>query len=220
MRKLGVKQERAAVAPSSESAAAQAPGHEAALALPLVLVLAAWAACGGEPLAAPAPPRLPDSRRSTVAAGGGARERSWDGVVEAVQQATLSAQTADACWRCPSTSTTTSGRRGAGALHRVEQQSARAGARRSCSRGAGRGREAEAEYRGSPSCTSGACRARSSTRPRARAIRPSRARSMRRRRSAKAGQSRPTTRSCARRTPASSPQRWSSPARPCAQGSR
>lgn len=50
------------------------------------------AACGGEP-AVPAPVRPLGFETITVAPRTSARERSWDGVVEAVNQATLSAQT-------------------------------------------------------------------------------------------------------------------------------
>lgn len=55
----------------------------------LVLLLAA---CGGEP-AADRPPPLPKLQTLTVAAGTPADARAWDGVVEAVRQATVSAQT-------------------------------------------------------------------------------------------------------------------------------
>ncbi len=51
------------------------------------------AACGGE-TPAPALPPLAHVETFTVQAGAGASGRSWDGVVEAVQQATLAAQTA------------------------------------------------------------------------------------------------------------------------------
>jgi RND family efflux transporter MFP subunit len=71
---------------------AQRPATKPRTFLPVVLVLA-LGACGGEP-AAPAPPRLPELETITLQAGGGVRGRSWDGVVEAVQQATLDAQTA------------------------------------------------------------------------------------------------------------------------------
>jgi RND family efflux transporter MFP subunit len=50
-------------------------------------------ACGSEP-AAPNQQPLPELETITVQAGDGLRGRSWDGVVEAVQQATLDAQTA------------------------------------------------------------------------------------------------------------------------------
>jgi RND family efflux transporter MFP subunit len=59
----------------------------------LTTVLLALAACGGQspPPATPLPP--PTLASQIVASETGVRERSWDGVVEAVHQATLSAQT-------------------------------------------------------------------------------------------------------------------------------
>ena len=56
-------------------------------------LLLALAACGSEP-AAPVLPPLPRLETITLQAGGDARGRGWDGVVEAVQQAALTAQTA------------------------------------------------------------------------------------------------------------------------------
>lgn len=56
----------------------------------LVLALAA---CGSEPVA-PALPPLPKLDTITPQAGGDVRGHAWDGVVEAVQQASLTAQTA------------------------------------------------------------------------------------------------------------------------------
>ncbi len=56
-------------------------------------VLLALAACGSEPTT-PVPPPLPKLDTITVQAGGDLRGRGWDGVVEAVQQAELTAQTA------------------------------------------------------------------------------------------------------------------------------
>ena len=55
--------------------------------------LLALAACGSEP-AAPVLPPLPKLETITLQAGGDARGRGWDGVVEAVQQVALTAQTA------------------------------------------------------------------------------------------------------------------------------
>lgn len=55
--------------------------------------LLALAACGGEP-AAPTLPPLPKLETLTVGGTADASGRSWDGVVEAVQQADLTAQTA------------------------------------------------------------------------------------------------------------------------------
>lgn len=55
----------------------------------LALVIAS---CGGES-ATPLPPTLPRLDTHVVQAGGDANGRSWDGVVQAVQQATLTAQT-------------------------------------------------------------------------------------------------------------------------------
>ena len=55
-------------------------------------LLLALAACGGEP-AAPGLPPLPRLATITLQAGSDVRGRSWDGVVEAVQQAALTAQT-------------------------------------------------------------------------------------------------------------------------------
>ena len=60
------------------------------LAASLVLVLAA---CGSEPVAPSLPP-LPKLDTIVLQAGGDVRGRGWDGVVEAVQQAELNAQTA------------------------------------------------------------------------------------------------------------------------------
>lgn len=63
---------------------------------PLALLLAATlalAACGGESPAPIAAPPLPELATLTVQAERSPRERVWDGVVEAVNQATLSAQT-------------------------------------------------------------------------------------------------------------------------------
>lgn len=60
------------------------------LAASLLMVLVA---CDGEP-AAPELPPLPRLDTITVQAEGEVRSRGWDGVVEAVQQAALSAQTA------------------------------------------------------------------------------------------------------------------------------
>lgn len=59
------------------------------LALPL---LATFVACGGKPTDA-APPAAPDVATLTVAAGSEAGGVAWDGVVQAVEQAVLSAQT-------------------------------------------------------------------------------------------------------------------------------
>lgn len=56
-------------------------------------LLATLAACGGEPAPRALPP-LPRIKSIEVATAGGATGRAWDGVVEAVQQADLSAQTA------------------------------------------------------------------------------------------------------------------------------
>jgi len=55
-------------------------------------LLLALAACGSEP-AAPILPPLPQLDTITLQVGGDVRGRSWDGVVEAVQQAELTAQT-------------------------------------------------------------------------------------------------------------------------------
>lgn len=55
--------------------------------------LLALVACGHEP-AAPKLPPLPSLQTLTVGAGADTAGRSWDGVVEAVQQADLTAQTA------------------------------------------------------------------------------------------------------------------------------
>ena len=56
-------------------------------------LLLALVACGSKP-AAPLLPPLPPLDTITVQAGGDTRGRGWDGVVEAVQQAALTAQTA------------------------------------------------------------------------------------------------------------------------------
>ena len=56
-------------------------------------LLLALAGCGGEPVATALPP-LPTLDTITLQAAGNVRGRSWDGVVEAVQQAELTAQTA------------------------------------------------------------------------------------------------------------------------------
>ncbi len=58
-----------------------------------LVVLTMLAGCGSEPDRAQAP-ALPDLQTYTVRAEGADGGRAWDGVVEAVQQATLSAQTA------------------------------------------------------------------------------------------------------------------------------
>jgi RND family efflux transporter MFP subunit len=55
-------------------------------------LLLALTACGGAP-ENPKPAPLPNLATVTVTAGGAATGRSWDGVVEAVQQADLTAQT-------------------------------------------------------------------------------------------------------------------------------
>lgn len=55
--------------------------------------LLALAGCAGEP-APPARPPLPKLQTLTIGSAAGADGRSWDGVVEAVQQADLAAQTA------------------------------------------------------------------------------------------------------------------------------
>ncbi len=59
----------------------------------LAAALLALSACGGGEEAANAPP-LPPLKTITVAADGGNAARGWDGVVEAVRQADLTAQTA------------------------------------------------------------------------------------------------------------------------------
>ncbi len=56
-------------------------------------LLLALTACGSDP-ATPAMPPLPRLDTITLQAGGDLRGRGWDGVVEAVQQASLTAQTA------------------------------------------------------------------------------------------------------------------------------
>ena len=56
-------------------------------------LLLALAACGSEPVA-PVLTALPKLDTITLQAGGDVRGRGWDGVVEAVQQAALTAQTA------------------------------------------------------------------------------------------------------------------------------
>lgn len=68
------------------------PATTARTIVPVALALL-LGACGGEP-AAPTPPPVPPVETITVQAGDGIGGRSWDGVVEAVQQATLAAQTA------------------------------------------------------------------------------------------------------------------------------
>lgn len=62
------------------------------LALPLGVALAATlAACGGDPVVVPA--KLPAFDTFVVAAGAADEGRAWDGTVEAVREAVLSAQT-------------------------------------------------------------------------------------------------------------------------------
>jgi RND family efflux transporter MFP subunit len=56
------------------------------------VALAALAACGSEPERAVLPP-LPEIETITVASAGAGGGRAWDGVVEAVREAALSAQT-------------------------------------------------------------------------------------------------------------------------------
>ena len=63
-------------------------------AAPLVMVVLALAACGGSPPVAAPPSAAPALDAFVVASERAPRERIWDGVVEAVNQATLSAQTA------------------------------------------------------------------------------------------------------------------------------
>jgi RND family efflux transporter MFP subunit len=61
-----------------------------------LLLVAAWlavAGCSRDEMEAPQPSRQPELATLAVTTERGARERSWDGVVEAVHQATLSAQT-------------------------------------------------------------------------------------------------------------------------------
>jgi len=60
----------------------------------LLFALLGLFGCGGQELAAPAPAPLPTLATLTITPENAARERIWDGVVEAVNQATLSAQTA------------------------------------------------------------------------------------------------------------------------------
>ena len=57
-----------------------------------IATLVLLAACGGEPASNALPP-LPPLQTLTVAAGSPADGRAWDGVVEAVRQASMSAQT-------------------------------------------------------------------------------------------------------------------------------
>ena len=61
--------------------------------IPLVLAALVLSACGGDPVA-PVPEAAVPFATLAVAAETAPRERAWDGVVEAVNQATLSAQTA------------------------------------------------------------------------------------------------------------------------------
>lgn len=57
-------------------------------------VLALAAGCGGPPASPPAPVSRIDLATMTIAAETARREQAWDGVVEAIDQATMSAQTA------------------------------------------------------------------------------------------------------------------------------
>ncbi len=60
----------------------------------LTLAAMSLAACGADPADAPVASAQPPLQTLTVTAAQAPRERIWDGVVEAVNQATLSAQTA------------------------------------------------------------------------------------------------------------------------------
>lgn len=57
------------------------------------LVLALLAGCGGKPPSPPPPPARPPLASLVVHAGEASQEQTWDGVVEAVDQVTLTAQT-------------------------------------------------------------------------------------------------------------------------------
>lgn len=57
------------------------------------LVLALLAGCGGKPSSSTPPPTRPALASQVVHAGDASREQTWDGVVEAVNQVTLTAQT-------------------------------------------------------------------------------------------------------------------------------
>ena len=113
------------------------------LAASLLLVLAA---CGSEP-AAPVLPPLPRLDTITLQAGADARGRGWDGVVEAVQQAALTAQTAG---RVTVVNVDVNGRVAAGdvllRLTAVEQQAGSNIARAQLRAAAAAAAEAEANY--------------------------------------------------------------------------
>lgn len=57
------------------------------------LVLALLAGCGGKPSSSTPPPTRPPLASQVIHAGAAEREQTWDGVVEAVNQVTLTAQT-------------------------------------------------------------------------------------------------------------------------------
>lgn len=109
-------------------------------------LLAALAACGGD-RAAPALPPLPQLQTITVQATAG-RGRAWDGVVEAVQQADLSAQTAG---RVTAIAVDVNDRVGAGAvllrLTAVEQQAGADTARAQLRAAEAAAAEAQSNYR-------------------------------------------------------------------------
>lgn len=112
-----------------------------------LLLLGVLAGCGGEP-ASPATPALPELATFTVAASQGGGERRWDGVVEAVQQSTLSAQTAA---RVASVAVDVNDRVEAGQvllrLSAVEQQAGARSAQAQLRAAQAQASEAEANYR-------------------------------------------------------------------------
>ena len=116
--------------------------------LSVLLLLSALAGCGGEaPTPAPTAAVPADLQLWTVAPEQAARERVWDGVVEAVNQATLSAQTAGRVVELPYD---VDDYVPAGAVvvrfTDVEQQSARRQAEAQLRAAQASAKEAEAEY--------------------------------------------------------------------------
>lgn len=112
------------------------------------LALAALLTACGQESVAPPEPALPKLSTFTVAAPRAGGERHWDGVVEAVQQSTLSAQTAA---RVASVAVDVNDRVEAGQvllrLSAVEQQAGASGAQAQLRAAQAQASEAEANYR-------------------------------------------------------------------------
>lgn len=109
-------------------------------------LLAGLVACGGDEQAS-TPPPLPELATVTVASGGASAGSAWDGVVEAVQQAELTAQTSG---RVTAVHSDVNDRVAAGAvllrLSAVEQQAGANTARAQLRAAEASAKEAEASY--------------------------------------------------------------------------